>query len=200
MIFAKCPICRGCWIYDPEQTVLEVLPEDLDRDAIQSYVDWLYTGKLYVRELFREGTSYNLQLLKAWTVSVRFEDDNFRYAIIAEYLSSVEQGENEGFTLTCIKYAFEKHNIDSMRDFVVDAWLMDKDLGHIKRNFQHFPVGFIQRLCLAALLRLKRGYIRRDELLKKHTNGEYEYKENTDGDRDVYVSCLDEDAFLPPSS
>lgn len=79
MAKTTCPMCRGPWMTNQCQNAFELPFMGLDPHAIQSYLDWLYTGEFHINEDYvREDSSYNLQLLKTWTVSVKFDDKKFQ--------------------------------------------------------------------------------------------------------------------------
>ena len=83
--------------------------------AVQTYVTWLYTGKVLVNkeEDQADGDSFNVQLLKAWQASHVFKDYNFKNAIIAEYVSSIESG-MDSLSHDCVEYAYDEDAPSSM--------------------------------------------------------------------------------------
>jgi hypothetical protein len=71
-----CPMCRRRWRQKSENAI--ELAHDLDTDAVQVYLDWLYTGELRIDEdIKRDSEDYNVCLLKAWSVSDATKDTKF---------------------------------------------------------------------------------------------------------------------------
>ncbi|KAH7085333.1 hypothetical protein BKA63DRAFT_559969 [Paraphoma chrysanthemicola] len=174
-----CPLCRRIWREDREDLI--VLDEPLDSDAVQLYIDWLYTGCLQYQESSIESDEdFNLMLLKAWTVSVILKDTKFRYALIAEYVHAVVNESHPGFWLASVKYAFEENSSPSMRSFVADAFLANMEPDWFHNESHEFPTSFTHYLCRSILQSLK-DKVKDGELLQAHTNGEYELEENDDG-------------------
>lgn len=97
---------------------------------------------------------------------------------MAECINSIGKGDQDGFDLACIKYAYA-HGSDCMRGFLVDAWLADKDMEHIKQHIAELPTRFIRNLGLAALTRLEE-HVKCNDLLDKYTEVEYEYLTDTE--------------------
>jgi hypothetical protein len=56
---ATCPMCRKSWKQKAEDLI--ALDEDLDPEAIQLYIDWLYSGTLQIDEtISRAAAEYDL--------------------------------------------------------------------------------------------------------------------------------------------
>jgi hypothetical protein len=69
-----CPMCRKAWKVDGQESV--ALDHDLDTDAVQLYLDWLYTGKPQFEDSIDRATdNFNIHLLKAFAVSDVMKDD-----------------------------------------------------------------------------------------------------------------------------
>jgi hypothetical protein len=171
-----CPMCRKFWRVKPED-VIEVEDDTTARVAVQAYVNWLYTGKVIAtKEGHDPDDDSDMLLLKAWRVSHVFQDDRFKNAIIAEYMSSTEFDGTGGFNLECVVYAYEG-DVLAMREFVVDTYLMYSDGDTMQEYIEDYPAEFTQDLCIAALKMVKEGKTSKD-LLEKHTKGEYELQDD----------------------
>lgn len=171
---ATCPICRRVWQFKPKELV--DVPEDahLDHDAVESYVEWLYTKKLdFGEDSTRYTTQYELRLLKAWTVADVFKDEGFKNCIVAEFVAWMDK-DVALFGRNSVRYAYEEQCIASMREFVLDVWLMHNTLGFISHLFKDLPNEFARELCLALMLRTDWKDMKLKDLLKKHTGGEYD--------------------------
>ncbi|KAF2130085.1 hypothetical protein P153DRAFT_315711 [Dothidotthia symphoricarpi CBS 119687] len=166
-----CPICRKAWKAGTEEMIS--LDDELDRDAVQLYLDWLYTGNLLVDEPDEddEHEDINLPLLMAWTVSRAVDDKNFKHAIIAEMVSRTRSF-NYAFWFESMAYAFEKHPDEEMKEFLVESFLTCMESGWFKEWADLFPNSFVQAIGEALFdgMTQKPKYA---EIVKKYTNGEY---------------------------
>ncbi|KAJ4365598.1 hypothetical protein N0V83_008218 [Neocucurbitaria cava] len=190
-----CPMCRSYWKQRTDGVVL--IHEELDRNAVQLYIDWLYSGKLQVDEKFnRSSDEYNVQLLKGWTVSSTFKDVTFTYAIIAEYLSwEVKYSPSPYFGPDAAKYAFEDQDIGSMKRFVVDAFLVDIEDGWSESNATGFPPAFVRAVCVAAVRSMKKNRNNKDysDLLSTYTDEHYMLAETGDDEYEYEYEDTDTD-------
>ncbi|KAF1843705.1 uncharacterized protein K460DRAFT_342150 [Cucurbitaria berberidis CBS 394.84] len=185
-----CPMCRKNWKNKTEDPI--IVENDLDRDAVQIYIDWLYTGTLHIDENINRGKDdFNLVLLKAWKVATILKDWNFMYAIIAEYIGTMEDGSNAGFWVSSTKYAFEDENIKSMQIFVIDAFLVYMRDDWFETWASKFPPTFTHAVCGTVLGAIVEKESSKD-LLARHTHEQYELEEHSNAgetnDEDEAVS------------
>jgi hypothetical protein len=183
----RCPMCRKFWKLKPED-LIEVEGEVVDREIARAYVNWLYTEKIHIsRSYHHTDDDFNVQLLKAWRFAHISEDDSFKHAIIAKFVSSVESGDNAGLGYHSIFYAYEEERweVDSMPQFIVDACLMHPDFDAMDELFEEFPTDFTKELCLRAM-RLVKGdnKMKSKDLLNKYTGGEYMVEGDQDDEND----------------
>jgi hypothetical protein len=177
-----CPMCRKIWKVDGQESV--ALDHDLDTDAVQLYLDWLYTGKLQFEESMDRATdNFNIHLLKAFAVSDVMQDNTFKHFIIAEFFTGVESKVNKGFWTKSVRYAFGSAGTDSLREFVVDACLSDFRPSWFTTYRLSFPAAFLNALLAAALEALKAIKPTPRELLRKYTKGEYKIEAVNDHER-----------------
>ena len=147
---------------------------ELDHRAVQTYVDWLYTQKLDFGEDFtRDGDEYHLQLLKAWTVSSVFQDEEFKNATVAECIQVMEE-DDFVFDSECVEYAYREQGIAAMQDFVLDVWLVHNNPEKVFEVFDELPFEFHMELVAVALRRNGREEAGLSGLLEKYTGGMYE--------------------------
>jgi hypothetical protein len=101
-----CPMCRKFWKLNPEELVS--VDQHLDQDAVQAYVDWLYTGRVYdYDDINQNETEFPFMLLKAWKVSDALGDHSFRKAIIANYFRSTTLDRHHSFSAACIEAGYK---------------------------------------------------------------------------------------------
>lgn len=166
---ATCPQCQEQW--QPKSNEPIVLKEALDNDALQLYLDWLYTNRLLIRTgMYRLRGRFSLDLLKAWTVSDVVQDDAFRHALSAEMIS---RGDLDKLNTDAIKYAFEQCPSSTMQAFIIDAVLTKSTPRTLKSKLIAFPPSFTEAVC-DLLLNSVKEEASCPELLKKHTGGKYE--------------------------
>ncbi|CAO2656147.1 Nn.00g049500.m01.CDS01 [Neocucurbitaria sp. VM-36] len=179
---ATCPTCRKAWKQKTDDVIL--VDEDLDRDAVQLYIDWLYSGKLHIyADMDRADEEFDVQLLKAWVVSSKLIDFAFRYAIIAKYVATVESEARDGFWIVAAKFAFEEKDISSMKQFVVDAFLMRVDNNRFENNASDFPTTFVHAICGTLLHLMKIGmgsHESHKDFLVRYTQGHYKLGDSED--------------------
>lgn len=157
---------------------------NLDVDAVQIYLNWLYSGNLHIDDAIdRDDDRFNTLLLKAWTVALAFNDYNFKYAIIAEFVSSVEDGKNSGFKSDSVRYAFEECSNHFMQYFVVGNILITITPKWFQDHASEYPTSFTHALCETAL-RLLEQRPTRTELLEEYTYGAYTMKEEDGQEED----------------
>jgi hypothetical protein len=184
-------MCRKLWETQPKD--LALVNRGLDRDAVQIYVGWLYSGQLNIdEEMDRAGQEHNFLLLKAWRVSDAFQDANFRHAIIAEIISSMESDGNPGFDVDCVHYAYEEFQESSMREFMVGVFLTNFGPDNLEEVISEYPEEFTQDLCMVAVELLQKKGMTTEGLLEKFTDGALKLEHDGDGE-DVKVESGEED-------
>jgi hypothetical protein len=160
-----CPMCRKPWKTDAEALI--TLEKDLDPDAVQLYLDWLYTGQLQISQAIDRGShEFDLHLLKAWIVSEVIDDSVFRQAIIVEHLTVTDEG-FEGFGLHAIEFAFKDDTSHYMRAFVVDSFHVYADQEHFGDLLYDYPDNFVRELCLVAMQSNQQGAKAAEEAVQK---------------------------------
>src|SRR4051812_9176082 len=115
----------------------------MDRDALKSYIDWLYTGRFEVdKAIARETEDFNISLLKAMHVSMTFEDRDFYQAVARLYISNMEIGTNKGFWKDPVNYVLDDLENAGILGFVVHAFLLSADDHWFNRSAMEFPPEF----------------------------------------------------------
>jgi hypothetical protein len=187
----RCPLCRKFWKQKREDLI--TLGEELDPDAVQVYLDWLYTKRIvFQMDPYGLEEYFSFSLLTAWIVAESMQDVDFRHQLVAKYVSATANGEDTSFGRTSIHYAFETESSPSMRAFVIDAFLVDLDPGWFDDSAHLFPANFLHKLC-GSVLRSMKDQKRIHELLDTYTGGTYEFEESPDKDEDAIVTDEDED-------
>lgn len=171
-----CPLCRDPW-KEEDSGVIEIA-QDLDREALQLYISWLYSGELNLSDkLAGPHEEFNILLLKAYRVAMHLADEEFEFAIAAEFISSVESKRNPGFGNRSIELAFDpRYTSEKIQLFMVYAVLAYMDIKdftkYVLRN--SFPADFIRYLCMLAMVSSRDDPGSKASLLKEATGGEYE--------------------------
>jgi hypothetical protein len=103
-----CAFCRTAWKMRRPSTVTLPSKVDLKSEAVQLYIDWLYSDIVRVDpDVAPESDDYNIQLLQAWAVAAAAQDTPFKNAIIAHLVSQFEEHKNAGFGAASVTYAFD---------------------------------------------------------------------------------------------
>jgi hypothetical protein len=166
-----CPMCREPWTV--RTTKVEDLCEELDQDAIQLYIDWLYTGSL--RSSFKQDKpdeGNQLAFLKAWTVADTLKDRDFRDAIMVEYLSQFANGECLNFWTDSVGYVSYMQSNKEMKQFLAEAMLIGIDKDWFQDSSDDFPDDFTKAVGRAALAHMRVG-VTISTLVEKYTTGVY---------------------------
>ncbi|EUC43690.1 hypothetical protein COCMIDRAFT_27888 [Bipolaris oryzae ATCC 44560] len=74
---ANCPMCRASWKTDSPLSNLDVETE-LDVEAVQIYLDWVYTSELMIPAISPESEAYKLIKLNLMAVGDAFKDRRFK--------------------------------------------------------------------------------------------------------------------------
>ncbi|KAF3049992.1 hypothetical protein E8E11_008446 [Didymella keratinophila] len=172
-----CPMCRK-----DRQASVDTLFEfnhskvDLDPQAFQFYVDWLYTGEFKIDPAILTGSdAFNVHLLKAWTVSDAVTDFRFRNAIIARLTQAMETKGDKGFGLDSVKYAYKVDKSRLMETFVTLSFYPKLELEWLIEAAATYLQAFIREIYgerIHALRHFKRRRSQRH--LETFTAGEYE--------------------------
>ncbi|KAF1928939.1 uncharacterized protein M421DRAFT_92059 [Didymella exigua CBS 183.55] len=150
---ATCPMCCGAWanksLSDLERLRID---QELDGQAVQSYLDWLYSRTVRIDvSISRTGDAFNLALLRCWKVSSAVQDTTFRDAIIATFFTEAKTH----FWNESIEFAFgdkEKLAAD-MRNFVVEVFMTRMESGWFEGQSDEWPKAFVKALADKSLER-----------------------------------------------
>ena len=171
-----CPICRKPW-QRRSTGILELKSKSaVDPKAMQTYIDWLYTGNIQIDTTVDAGSdASNVCLLRIWSVAKLMGDTKFENAIVALYTAAVECKQNRGFWLNIIWYTFETtgDDVPDMRDLIVYDFLAQVEPGWFGKEKYEYPEDFLRRV--GELVSLKFGNDgSRPRLLMAMTDGEFE--------------------------
>ncbi|CAN9083880.1 unnamed protein product [Alternaria sp. RS040] len=145
-----CPMCRASWKNDPPLDHLDLKP-DLDPEAVQTYLDWLYTSSLNITsQISPSKDASSLVMLKLWTVANAIEDPSFKAKVIITYFTK----DPIPFPTHSLKWAFaERKCDDEIREFIIDFGLEVIQPGFFKKASKIWPEAFIGELADAAMVR-----------------------------------------------
>lgn len=115
-----CAFCRAAWKTRNPSTVALPSKTDLKSEAVQLYIDWLYSDTFRVNlDIAPDSDNYNVCLLEAWTVASAAQDTDCERAIMAHLMSQFNGLKNFGLGLASINYTFDTAwHKSAMRNFI----------------------------------------------------------------------------------
>ena len=127
--------------------------KELDAEAVQVYLDWLYTSNLQIRPtLSRKTDAFNLAILKLWAVANAIEDKTFKSVVITTFFTKARAR----FWTESVKWAFiERKGDDEVRDFVLTVSLTYIGPGWFSKEGKAWPGEFVRELADVAMTRWK---------------------------------------------
>ena len=145
-------MCRTSWKNDPLRNHLAV-GKELDAEAVQVYLDWLYTSNLQIQPtLSRKPDAFNLAVLKLWAVANAVEDKTFKSVVITAFFTKARAR----FWTESVKWAFvERRCDDEVRDFVLTVSLTYIGHGWFSKEGKDWPCEFVRELADVAMTRWK---------------------------------------------
>jgi hypothetical protein len=146
----RCPMCRATWLTDPSLSQLDIKSE-LDPEAIQVYLDWLYTSNLRIDETIpKTDDAFNLHLLKLWAVAAVVQDEAFKAIAIATFFDEAKAR----FWTDSVEWAFvDRKGNNEIREFILDITLAYIEPGWFKKEGSRWPEAFVRELADAAMVR-----------------------------------------------
>jgi hypothetical protein len=146
----RCPMCRAIWLTDPSLSQLDIKTE-LDPEAIQIYLDYLYTSTIRITDsISTMGDAYNLRLLKLWAVASVVQDNTFKTVVITSFFDEAKAR----FWTDSVKWAFvDRKGNNEICDFIIDITLAYIEPGWFKSEGGRWPEVFVRELADAAMVR-----------------------------------------------
>jgi hypothetical protein len=143
-------MCRATWLTDPSLSQLDIKSE-LDPEAVQAYLDWLYTSDLRIDETIpKTDDAFNLHLLKLWAVAAVVQDENFKTLVITTFFDEAKAR----FWTDSVKWAFvNRKGNNEIRDFIIEISLAYIEPGWFKKEGSRWPEAFVRELADAAMVR-----------------------------------------------
>ncbi|KAH5589137.1 hypothetical protein HBI45_223650 [Parastagonospora nodorum] len=144
----KCPMCRADWKTEPLIKSL-ALNDKLDAEAVQRYLDWLYSGLLHIpATMSRKTEVFNLALIKCWAVAITMEDKCFKNVVVRTFFSEV----TAQFWFESVRWAFANGGAkDEIKEFVIDVFMSDMEAGWFSKDGHNWPTEFVMVLADRAL-------------------------------------------------
>ncbi|KAF1920648.1 hypothetical protein BDU57DRAFT_561827 [Ampelomyces quisqualis] len=138
-----CPMCRAPWKNEPLLKHLN-LHENLDADAVQIYIDWMYSSAIRVpSSITRNTDAFNVMLMKCWAVASAVQDMAFRNAVIYAFFTVAEAR----FWGSTVHWAFVEGNANAeIKDFVMEIFMNFTNPGWFKRHGAKWPGVFVRSL------------------------------------------------------
>jgi len=133
-------MCRSAWKSDAPSRTLE-LDGKLDVEAVQIYLDWLYTGAVRIpASVSRATDAFNVLVLKCWAVAESLGDIAFRNDVVSLFFEEADVQ----FWKESVEWAFGEGNADEeVRGFVVEVFLAHVDVGWFKNESREWPAQFV---------------------------------------------------------
>ncbi|KAF2827381.1 hypothetical protein CC86DRAFT_393528 [Ophiobolus disseminans] len=157
---ATCPMCRAHWKLEPLLLKNLIIDAVLDAEAIQIYLDWLYSSNVRISDnIDRASDDFNVKLLKCWAVAEAVEDVSFRDAIVTTFF--VESGSNLG--KESIKWAFtDGYGGEEIEDFIIQVFMSSMKPGWFRKESAAWPDLFVRKLADRAFAEMdeKRSYVK----------------------------------------
>jgi hypothetical protein len=152
-VLPTCPMCRAPWKNEPLLKHLS-FDEKLDAEAVQVYLDWVYSSMVRVPITYLRNTdTFNVMLLKCWAVASVVQDTSFRDIVIQTFF--MEAG--AGFWSSSVHWAFVEGNANNeIKDFVMDVFMAFIKPGWFVREGKKWPGVFVRSLADKMLKGTKR--------------------------------------------
>ncbi|KAL1595520.1 hypothetical protein SLS59_008156 [Nothophoma quercina] len=173
------------------------IEQELDVEAVQVYIDWLYSGALRIDDsLDRNDDDFNFALLQCWEVANALQDRTFRDAVICTFFTEVKAR----FWSKSIKLAFEDNKgSDEMRQFVMRVFMTQMGQGSFRKWAHKWPKVFVIALADMSVEKALNGgcksavYLEDVDDLKAEYLGRSESKdEHKKADKLVYITPEDD--------
>ncbi|KAH8727051.1 hypothetical protein GQ44DRAFT_565109, partial [Phaeosphaeriaceae sp. PMI808] len=143
-----CPMCRAKWKDDTSLKSLSI-GQKLDPEAVQAYLDWLYSDTLYISNTIDSNSdTFNVTLLKCWAVANAAEDRTFRDTVISTFFT----GASVRFWDESIQWAFVDYPGDEeIKSFVIECFMSFLVPGWFKEEAPKWSDVFVRELADAVL-------------------------------------------------
>jgi hypothetical protein len=127
------------------------MESELDAEAVQIYLDWLYTCTLRISsKICRRTEDFHWMLLKLWAVANAVKDLNFEATVINIYFAEPHALWNT----ETVEWAFVGRKCDNeIRDFIIDVFVCHIRPGWFKDRSKDWPEAFVSELADAAMVR-----------------------------------------------
>lgn len=139
----SCPMCRAEW---KNECLLKNmrLEEQLDAEAVQMYLDWLYSGSLHVpAKISRRKDTFNLTVLKCWAVASAVEDDCFKEIVITTFFKEAKAQ----FWEESVRWAFVDDRANAeIKGFITEVYMAHMGEGWFKKKGAKWPTEFVMAL------------------------------------------------------
>jgi hypothetical protein len=147
-------MCRATWKNEPLVKNLNLNNNNkLDAEAVQTYLDWLYSVELRIpTHICRKTDTFNTVLLKCWAVAEAVGDDAFKSVVITTFFNEAKAR----LWSESIKWAFvDDHASEDIRSFVIEVFLAFMKPGWFKKEGRKWPNSFVSELADKILERCK---------------------------------------------
>jgi hypothetical protein len=141
-------MCRAPWKNEPLLKSLSI-EEALDVQAVQGYLDCLYSGTLHIAaSISRKSDLFNVALLKCWAVASAVDDECFKNDVVEMFLRDAEAR----FWSDSIHWAFvEGRANEEIKGFVVEVFMAYMKPGWFGEQGGMWPEKFVRVLADKAL-------------------------------------------------
>ncbi|KAF2033321.1 hypothetical protein EK21DRAFT_58878 [Setomelanomma holmii] len=149
---ATCPMCRATWKNEPLLKYLSI-DASLDAEAVQAYLDYLYSGTLHIpSSISRRTDPFNVALLKCWAVASAVSDSPFKTTVINTFFTEAKAR----IWTDSVKWAFTDGQAnEEIKDFVMEVFMAFMKPGWFKNEGAKWPQGFVRELADRAFVGMR---------------------------------------------
>jgi hypothetical protein len=136
-------MCRADWKNEPLLKNVS-LEEQLDAEAVQMYLDWLYSGNLHIpSKISRRTDAFNLMLLKCWAVASAVDDEFFECTVMSIFF----QGAKAQFWDESVHWAFVDGGAnEEIKEFIIEVYMAHMTKDWFSKKGAKWPSEFVMAL------------------------------------------------------
>jgi hypothetical protein len=144
----SCPMCRADWKNEPLLKNVSI-DEQLDAEAVQMYLDWLYSGNLHIPSIISRRTdAFNLMLLKCWAVASAVDDESFERTVMFIFFKEAKAQ----FWDESVHWAFVEGGAnEEICAFIIEVYMAHMEKGWFTKKGPKWPSDFVMALADKAM-------------------------------------------------
>ena len=155
------------------------IEQESDVEAVQVYIDWLYSGALRIDDSRdRNDDDFNLALLQCWEVANALQNRTFRDAVICTFFTEAKAT----FWSKSIKLAFDGNKgSDEMQQFVMRVFMTQMGQDWFRKWAHKWPKVFVTALADMSVKKALNGGCKSAIYLEDVDDLKTEYLRRSDG-------------------